>query len=53
MFRGKEVANCIIGVKRRQPWCPTQVDSDGAPIPGRWGYCDDQCPTEGTDVVGT
>ena len=53
MFRGKEVVNCIIGVKRRQPWCPTEVDSDLAPIPGRWGYCDDQCPTEGTDVVGT
>ena len=52
LFRGEEITNCITGVKRRQPWCPTTVDSDSVPVPGQWGYCNDQCPTEGTDVVG-
>ena len=52
LFRGKEMTNCITGVKRRQPWCPTKVNSDGVPVPGEWGFCNEQCPIEGTDVVG-
>ena len=50
MHRGKEVMNCISGIRRRKPWCPTKVDSNGIPIPGEWGNCNDQCPTEGSDL---
>ena len=52
MHRGKEVNNCISGIRRRQPWCPTEVDSNCVPVPGQWGDCDDLCPTEETDVDG-
>ena len=52
VHRGKEVRNCISGIRRRQPWCPTEVDSNGDPVPGQWGYCDDQCSTEGGTEVG-
>ena len=50
IFRGKEVTYCISGSKRTQPWCPTQVDSDHVPITGQWGNCDEQCPTDGSDI---
>ena len=51
MFRGKEVANCISTPKRIRPWCPTQIDSSiGVPVRGQWGYCDDQCPTERSEI---
>ena len=42
--------NCISGIRRRKPWCPTKVDSNGIPVPGEWGNCNDQCPTEGSDI---
>ena len=51
IFRGKEVTNCITTRKRTQPWCPTQTDSStGVPIRRQWGYCDDQCSTEGSEI---
>ena len=53
MHRGKEVNNCISGIRRRQPWCPTEVDSNGVPVPGKWGTCDDQCPTSTTATTTT
>ena len=46
IFREKEVTHCISGSKRTQPWCPTQVDSNLAPIRNQWGYCDNMCPSE-------
>ena len=53
MHRGKEVNNCISGIRRRQPWCPTKVDSNGVPVPGQWGNCDDQCRTSTTTTTTT
>ena len=49
-YRGKEVTKCITGPKRRQPWCPTQVDDNGSPIRGEWGVCNTQCPTEWSEI---
>ena len=44
-FRGIEYNTCISGSKRRQPWCPTELDNIGAYINGMWGYCDTlKCP---------
>ena len=45
VFRGKKYTYCTSGLRRPQPWCPTQVDSNRAPINDQWGNCDDQCPT--------
>ena len=52
MFRGKEITNCISTPPRRtQKWCPTQTDSvTGVPVRGQWGYCNDQCSTEGSEI---
>ena len=52
MFRGKEITNCISTPPRRtRLWCPTQLDSSTRiPIRGQWGYCDEQCPMEGSDI---
>ena len=50
MFRGKSVTNCVTGQRRKKPWCPTEVDSNGDPVPGKWGVCNDHCPTEEADV---
>ena len=49
-FRSQQYTYCISGRKRKQPWCPTEVDSNGNPVPGQWGECNEQCPTEGADV---
>ena len=49
MFRGKSVTNCVTGQRRKKPWCPTEVDSNGRPVPDQWGNCNDECPTEGSD----
>ena len=38
-FRGVERNYCISGPIRKEPWCPTEVNSDGVPILGQWGYC--------------
>ena len=44
-FRGTEYNTCISGSRRRQPWCPTQLDANGAYVAGKWGYCDTTlCP---------
>ena len=44
-FRGTEYNTCISGSRRRQPWCPTQLDANGAYVVGKWGYCDNNlCP---------
>ena len=49
-FRGKEVNTCISTPRRPQPWCPTEIDSsNGYPVRGQWGYCNDECPTEGSE----
>ena len=58
MHRGKEVNHCISGLRRTLPWCPTEVDSNGVPVPGKWGNCDNKCPTSTaatttTTAVGT
>ena len=50
IFRGQKVTKCITGAIRTQPWCPTQVDSQGIPVPGYWGHCDDQCSTDLSDL---
>ena len=39
-FRGIEHNTCISGSKRRQPWCATDLDENGAYKKGMWGYCD-------------
>ena len=39
-FRGEEFSTCISGERRKHPWCPTEVNSDGVPVLGQWGYCD-------------
>ena len=45
IFRGIEHNNCISGSKRTQPWCPTELDANGAYKKGKWGYCDtSNCP---------
>ena len=33
-----------------RPWCSTKVDNNGAHISGqgKWGYCDPDCPCDGT-----
>ena len=46
-FKRKENTKCIttsIG-----PFCPTQLDSSTG-VPVKWGYCNDQCPTEGSEI---
>ena len=44
-FRGIEFNTCISGSKRRQPWCPTDLNENGAYKKGLWGYCDiSTCP---------
>ena len=44
-FRGIEYNTCISGSKRRQPWCSTDLDANGAYTKGMWGYCDQStCP---------
>ena len=44
-FKGIEYNKCISGSRRRQPWCSTKLDSNGAYIKGMWGYCDTStCP---------
>ena len=49
MFRSHEVKHCLSGTRRTQPWCPTEIDSNGGPVPGKWGVCNEHCPTEGAD----
>ena len=45
IFRGTTYDTCISGSRRRQPWCSTQLDADGAYVSGKWGYCDaNLCP---------
>ena len=29
--------------KKDQPWCSTEVDSNGNYVKGLWGYCDTEC----------
>ena len=44
-FMGIKYHTCISGSKRRQPWCATKLDANGAYIRGMWGYCDTcACP---------
>ena len=51
MLRGKEKTNCISTRRRTRPWCPTQTDSStGVPVRNQWGYCDDQCSMEGSEI---
>jgi len=32
-------------IDRGQPWCATETDSSGSFVPGRWGYCPQNCPS--------
>ena len=32
-----------------KPWCSTMVDDKGVHVKGKWGYCDPECPCDGTD----
>ena len=32
-----------------KPWCSTKGDVNGLHISGAWGYCDLECPCDGTD----
>ena len=43
-----EACTMFIDVK---PWCSTMVDDNGVLINGQgnWGYCDSECPCDGTD----
>ena len=44
-FEGKKYDTCITGRKRKQPWCPTELDKSGLFMRGKWGLCDiSKCP---------
>ena len=45
-FQGKKYDTCTItGRKRKQPWCPTELNKIGSFIRGKWGFCDiSKCP---------
>ena len=32
-----------------KPWCSTKVDDNGVNVIDNWGYCDPECPCDGTD----
>ena len=49
-WRSSEFVHCISGPRRREPWCPTEIDSNGDPVSGKWGVCNDHCPTEEAEV---
>ena len=46
-FKGNEKTKCITTLIG--PFCPTQLDSSSG-VPVKWGYCNDQCPTEGSEI---
>ena len=51
MFRRKERTKCISTPRRTQPWCPTQINNTTRlPVRDQWGYCNDECPKEGTEI---
>ena len=36
-----------------RPWCSTMVDDNGVHVKGNWGYCDPECPCDGTECPFT
>ena len=34
-----------------KPWCSTMVDDNDVHVSGqgKWGYCDSECPCDGSD----
>ena len=38
--------------KKDQPWCSTEVDSNGNYVKGLWGYCDTECKGKSKIVAG-
>jgi len=49
-FNGTEYSTCTYASSHSgEPWCSTEVDPNGNHLYGRygkWGNCDDDCPTE-------
>ena len=42
-YLGKTYSECIWEYGD-EPWCLTEVDSDGIHVDGQWGYCGLYCP---------
>ena len=51
IFAGRQHDTCTTIDGDENPWCSTQVDSDGVHVDGNWEYCSDSCP--GTSVETT
>ena len=51
IFAGRQHDTCTTIDGAENPWCSTQVDSDGVHVDGNWEYCSDSCP--GTSVETT
>jgi len=52
IFRGKQITNCLSTPPRRtRPWCPTKINSSTKiPVRSEWGYCNEECPIEGSEI---
>lgn len=50
---GKKHISCVYDASDFEPWCATEVDSDGIAVTGAWGFCAPSGATIPTGTVGT
>jgi len=44
IYHGKTYHGCTYNFGVDKPWCSTETEESGNYIPGRWGYCSENCP---------
>ena len=42
LFKGTEHFECTT-IGHDQPWCSTEVSSNGSYVGGKWGNCENKC----------
>merc|ERR1712227_367945 len=51
-YKGMEYSSCTTADNHGVPWCSTSTDHIGQYVNGRWGNCQQTCPTGCKTVSG-